>query len=287
MAIHRTYCRYIKEVSRVKKRFLWLGAILMLSLLGACRRENIVTLPTPITADTAATHIFLTREAPPKGFDTVSFASLDANLNTLDGWRYEMSFEFEGVFARTTRLTSATTTAQVQANNLFSARRVTASIDNDLQAETAPTQLEAVKLGEDAFLLRDGVCNTPASDTPSNEARLASELGVGVLLGGLSSAPVAYKRATLNSEAVWLYTVTSDALVLPNVGKTAESVITLTSGELWVSPSRNVVVRFYATLDVQNVTIFGGTLPVTGILQLRYDLYDVGILPNIGVPFGC
>jgi hypothetical protein len=275
----------IKKGADVKKSLLSLGAILMLSLLGACRRENIVTLPTPITADTAATHIFLTREAPPVGFDTVGFASLDANLNVIDGWRYEMSFEFEGVFARTTRLTSAKTSVQVQANNLFSARRVTASIDNDLQAETAPTQLEAVKLGEDAFLLRDGVCDTEQS--ASNEARLASELGAGVLLGGVSSAPVAYQRATLNSEAVWLYSVTSDALVLPNVGKTAESVITLTSGELWVSPAHNVVVRFYATLDVQNVTIFGGTLPVTGILQLRYDLYDVGILPSIGVPFGC
>jgi hypothetical protein len=45
--------------------------------------------------------------------------------------------------------------------------------------------------------------------------------------------------------------------------------------------------RYYLTMDVENVTLFSSTLPVTGTLTLQYDLYDVGIVPNISVPFGC
>ena len=47
------------------------------------------------------------------------------------------------------------------------------------------------------------------------------------------------------------------------------------------------VVRFYVNLDVENAFIFDRQLPVTGQVILRYDLYDIGVVPNITVPFGC
>jgi hypothetical protein len=58
-------------------------------------------------------------------------------------------------------------------------------------------------------------------------------------------------------------------------------------GEIWVAPQHNVVVRFYVTLNVQNVYLFDRQLPVTGQVIIRYDLYDIGVPQNISVPFGC
>ncbi|HVU11656.1 MAG TPA: hypothetical protein VHD90_10270, partial [Phototrophicaceae bacterium] len=63
--------------------------------------------------------------------------------------------------------------------------------------------------------------------------------------------------------------------------------IQLDSGELWISPSPHAVVRFYLNLDVDNVVIFDQQLPVTGQIQIRYDLYDIGNAFNITTPFGC
>jgi hypothetical protein len=58
-------------------------------------------------------------------------------------------------------------------------------------------------------------------------------------------------------------------------------------GEIWVAPEHNVVVRFYVTLNVQNAIVFDRQLPVTGQVIIRYDLFDIGVVPNISIPFGC
>ncbi len=59
------------------------------------------------------------------------------------------------------------------------------------------------------------------------------------------------------------------------------------SAELWVSPERGVVVRFYVNLSVENVTLLGRPAPVSGSLILRYDTSALGLPNNISIPYGC
>jgi len=40
-------------------------------------------------------------------------------------------------------------------------------------------------------------------------------------------------------------------------------------------------------LSIENARLLSNDLPVTGQLLLQYDLYDIGNVPNITVPFGC
>lgn len=260
-----------------------LFGVLFWGVLVGCR-ERVVTLelPTPMDIHARATEIVLTRDAPPAGFDVVTFSPLDANLDALS-WRSEMTLTFEGVFARTTRTTTATTTLTIENNPLTVSRRVVALIDNDLLGENEPLDYEAVRLGEDVFVVQQGVCQ-PAR----TESLMASaDLNAGALIGGVVEARTVPRRAIINGEAVWQYAITPETLSFANVSLTSEGRFLALTGELWVSPQHNAVVRFYADMELENALLFGGALPVTGTLRVRYDLYDLNTPPNISVPFGC
>lgn len=262
------------------RRLLW-GVFLV--VLAACRpREAEVVLPTVVDLDTAATQAVLTREAPPPGFASVSFPGVDANLDDIPGWRSEFSLAFNGNFSRTSRSATALTEGVQRYNLLQNARRLTISFVNTLQADANPIALEIVTLGEDPFLVRNGVC-IQAED----EARLAAQLSAGAVLGGVRQAVSAPQRAIINGQQAWRYTFTHEDLVLPGLSFGDDSRVTGLTGELWVSPALNAVVRYYLNLDVENVGLLESALPVTGTLLLRYDLYLEETPPNISVPFGC
>ena len=123
------------------------------------------------------------------------------------------------------------------------------------------------------------------NNTP--EAIAAVALSAGDLLGGVQTAQTLSEKAIVNNAQVWRYDLLPDAIVLPSVKRGADSRFSNLRGEFWVSPEANAVIRYYLTADVENVTLFASPLPVTGTLTLQYDLYDVGIVPNISVPFGC
>ena len=90
----------------------------------------------------------------------------------------------------------------------------------------------------------------------------------------------------INGQEVWEYRVEPDSLNLPSIRLDENGTLKAT-GELWVAPEYNVVIRFYVNLDVENAFIFDRQLPVSGQVLLRYDLFDIGDVPNITVPFGC
>ncbi len=270
-------------MSTFHHRFFIIGLLVIALGLAACReREVIVVLPTQIDIDAAATAAVLTREAPPSGFEIVSFPQIDANINNLDFYRAEVSLAFDGTFARTPRLASAATSAIITVNSAQQAKRIESTFDNNLQEDTEPVQLDAVLLGEDTFVVRNGTCITNA-----DQAELATQLSASAVLGGIQQAEAFGQRATLNGEPVWLYRFDAEDLVLPNVTQIDNSRIVGLSGELWVSPTTNTVIRYYLNLDVENVTLFGEALPVTGSLLMRYDLYLHEDSANISVPFGC
>jgi hypothetical protein len=260
--------------------------ILALLLLAGCviRGQQLEDLPTPANPEALATAIRLTENAPPEGYrESIAFPEVDAGLNELPGWRYVVYLEFDGTFARTPRETDASASAEVWFNQLGSARRVVVSTSGELLGREEDSQYEAVRLGPDAFLVRDSACLSNAGD----DAQTAADLRAGQLVGGVTRATPTGLRATLNGEEAWQYTFTASDLNLPAIRLSDEGQLLLNGGEIWVAPENSAVVRFHVNLDVTNAVIFDRALPVTGHVIIRYDLYDIGVAPNITVPFGC
>ncbi len=262
------------------------GCVVTALLLSACapRQFSLDDIPTVAPSiEEMATGVVLTQNAPPPPYnEAIAFPQIDLGLGVLAGWRYEVRLEFSGVFARTSRPAQATATAEVTFNQLASARRVVLTTSGELIGQTEDTAYEAVRLGPDAFLLRDGLCQ---SRTPA--AELAADLSAGTLIGGVERAIPAGRQGTLHGEPVYGYSFTSDSLLLPAIRTGEGGSLTITSSELWFSAQHNAVVRFWVNLDVRNAFIFDRQLPVDGTVLIRYDLYDIGTPFNITVPFGC
>lgn len=258
-------------------------ACLIVLLLVGCQQTAITDpLPTVAEPSSLATSISLTENAPPEGYETVSFPRIDANTERLSGWRAEMFFQLEGVFARTSRETTASTQASITYDQVGSARRVVAVRDLSLADDAAPLALEAVRLGEDTFLVRDDRC---ATNVPDGE--LLADLSAGDLLGGVQSATSAARTEMINGEQVWLYRFLPEDLVLPNITLGEDGRLLSVSGDMWVSPTHDAVVRFNLTLEVENATIFEQDLPISGTISMQYDLYEIGTVPNLSIPNGC
>lgn len=272
--------------------------LLAASLLLAACDEPEAPIPTRIpSVDALATSVHLTENAPPEGFrDPQAFPRIDANLNLLPNWRYEVTFAFDGVFTGTPRSAQASTSATVWFNRLDTSRRVVVTTAG-LLAETPggdPLQGEAVRLGPDTFLVRDTVC---AGETEA--AAALADLQAGDLIGGVQGAIPVGQRATINGETVYRYGFGVENLTLPGITFSGGGGVTALSGELWIAPEHNVVVRFWVTMDVDGAVIpaltglagagedAANTPPISGQLIVRYDLFDIGVNPNITVPFGC
>ncbi len=258
--------------------------VLLILLLTACTRgQQLSDIPTQAAFDSLATAQYLTQNAPPPAFrESVSFPQIDANLDQLAGGHYVVQLEFDGVFARTPRQTTAQASAEVWFNQVGSSRRVVVQIKGEMLGRE-DKNFEAVRLGPDPFLVQDNQCLTKGDDTET-----AANLRAGTLVGGVNNATPTGLRATINGQDAWQYTFTAADLNLPAIHLSDDgSVINMTGGELWVAPAENAVVRFYVNLDVTNTIIFDRQLPVTGQVIIRYDLYDAGKTTNITVPFGC
>jgi hypothetical protein len=261
-----------------------LSLLALLMLLAACtgrRGQQLADLPTLAAPAEAATAIYLTENAPPPGFrESVSYPEVDARLETLSGWRYVVLLEFDGIFARTPRQTTARARAEVWFNQLASARRVVVETSGELIGQQENNSFEAVRMGPDAFMVRENTCNTGA------DAETGADLRAGLLVGGVRQATPTGLRATLNGVEAWQYRFSDSDLNLPAI-RLGDNGTLSASGELWVAPEPGAVVRFYVNADVENAFIFDRQLPVSGQVRLRYDLYDMGSAANITVPFGC
>ncbi|MBZ0303857.1 MAG: hypothetical protein K8J31_29215, partial [Anaerolineae bacterium] len=157
------------------------GLILALAACSGQRGQQLSDLPTLASPAEAVTAQAMTENAPPPGFrEEVSFPEIDARLPELNGWRYVVTLEFDGIFARTPRTTSATAKAEVWFNQLASSRRVLVDTAGELIGREEDDSFEAVRLGPDTFLVRDHVCNTGA------DAETAADLRAGLLVGGVT-----------------------------------------------------------------------------------------------------
>ncbi|MEQ9029602.1 MAG: hypothetical protein RLP44_12895 [Aggregatilineales bacterium] len=270
--------------------------ILLAGSLAGCNRgtgQDVSDLPTRVTSlDALATSQVLTQNAPPEGFrETVAYPQVDANLASLPNWHYTMTLQFEGVYAGTPREAVASTRLDVWFNQLDTARRVVLNASGILlgsEAE-APIQREGVRLGPDVYYVIDSVCQGEGSP----DAELLANLRAGEIIGGLTHASSTSERATINGEQVWRYEFAPEDFNIPALAFSENSQITNLSGEFWVAPVHGAVVRFWVTMDVENVVITflsddpDSALPVSGQVVLRYDLFEIGVNPNITQPFGC
>jgi hypothetical protein len=275
----------MKHQNRLVGTAYMLSVLILLLLLNACNRgQTPDMLPTVVDPESLPTDIAMTQNAPPAGFETVSFPLIDAGLNLLPGWRYEVTLGFDGTFARTPRETEASAQIRVWFNQLASARRVVFETEGELIGQEENVVTEAVQMGPDAFLVLDDICQTNATEA----AAAAAGLGAGQLIGGVNHATPTGRSAVLNGVQAWQYQFATEDLNLPTIRLSdGGRLVSSTAGELWVAPEHNVVVRFYVNLEVENAVMFDRQLPVTGQVIIRYDLFDVGVVPNISVPFGC
>ncbi len=264
-----------------------LALLLILGLAAACTPQIPADEPLPTLIndlDAFATAQVKTQNAPPPRFrDRISLPTFESGLESLQGWRYTVIAEFEGSFAGTSRPATAITTAQVAFHQLTSARRVVLSAEGSLLTEGNSVATEAVRIGRDVYLVSDGQC----SIVTETDAAAVVDAGVGLLIGGVSEAVPEGITGVINGENVYRYGFTQAALQLASIAPKDGGSVRLISSELWFSADRAAVVRLYLTLEVENATVFGSQLPVTGQVILRYDLTDVGLDPNISVPFGC
>lgn len=263
--------------------------MLLMGILTACGRETVI-IPTRIPSiEAVATADFLTLIAPPQGMrERVSLPRIDDNTVLLTNWRSEASFRFEGVFSGTPRILDASTNMRAWYNQTGNRRRVTVSGSGQLFGDEAFPVREAVRVGGDTYLLIDAECYGSAN----GDAAILADLRLGDILGGVVQAVPAGQRQVLHGQTVWKYDFTLADIILPLLRMSETSAITAMEGELWVAqlpPNQTVAVRYYVNLQVENVSLrlFESSLPVTGLLQIRYDLFDVGVDPNITPPNGC
>jgi hypothetical protein len=265
------------------------GAVLLMLVLSmtACRGrgQTLDDIPTLIpNVDALSTSVAQTETAPPEGYrETVSYETVDNNLRDLDGWHYRVQLGFDGVFSQTDRVTSATAAATVYGNQIASSRRVIVESDGELLQQPEGASFEAVRLGPDAFLVRNGVCLSNAEDA----AMTATNISAGALVGGARNATPTGRREVVNGFTAWEYRIDLEQTNLPAVRFAEDTEITAMAAEMWVAPEIDAVVRYYVTLDLQNARLLLNDLPVSGQLRLRYDLLEANTQPNITVPFGC
>lgn len=288
-----------------KRRLLLTIILIALSvgaLLAGCQQRGLLPedLPTLITDfDALATSELLTQNAPPPFFrDGVRLPRIDDGTEALSNWRAQVQIRFEGTFAGTTRQTSATADAEIWFTLLGTRRRVVLNVQGELL--TAPSiledqqRLEGVRYGQDVFIIENERCSPVNLDTAQNDsdsaapaAAIIADLGAGELLGGVRDAKPNGKKAVINGSEVWGYGFLGDDLLLPSIIPQSGGAANMIGGELWFAPEHNAAIRYYLTVDVENAIVFGSQLPVTGQVVMRYDLFDIGVDPNITVPFGC
>jgi hypothetical protein len=142
--------------------------------------------------------------------------------------------------------------------------------------------MDIVRLSNNYYMLNpNGVCIT-------DEAQIAdiANLRAGQLIGGVTVAqPTGQPSDLINGYQAWQYGFAPEHLTYPAVQTSSE--LDILTGELWAAPEYNVAVRFTVEMNVYQAVLLFGNRPVTGRLTYQYNVYDIGIQPNISVPNGC
>lgn len=264
-------------------RLCWLALLLSLA---ACQAESVTPEPLPTLAEIEAlpTVDFLTQNAPPVGFDEVSFDPLDRTLAARPGWAYTIVGEFDGTFVDTGEPVEGHYTLEVWADELGESRRARLEVEGLAVSPQAFVRLEGVRISNDTYVVDiNGRCSLDEAG-----ASVVADLSAGQLVGGVARAVPTGHRDTIDDVPVWQYTFAPESLRLAVVRPEADSALSV-DADLWVAPGVNAVARFEAVVDVTNARILTAERAVSGTLFLRYDLdlTQIDTRPNISIPHGC
>ena len=244
--------------------------------------------PVPTVADIALlpTSIFLTENAPPPGFGTVTFDPIDSRLADHTGWHYTIIGQFDGIYDDNGAPASGQFTADVWANELGQARRVVLQINGAaFSPDDNQRVLEGVRFVDDYYFVdTNGVCTTEGETI-----RSIADLSAGQLVGGVTAAqPTGHRQEFEGGVQAWQYTFAAENARLPAIHRDVSSTVSL-AADLWIAPDPNAVVRYELQATVARVRLLFSERTVSGTLRLQYDLdlASVNTLPNISVPHGC
>lgn len=265
----------------MSRKFL-LICVMLVWALAACDafKEDEVVVPTIANVEDAATAIVLTENAPPDGFQTVSYNEIDENLTQIAYSRFEIEITFEGIYADTSEATTGSMHLEAVANQLAVAREVDIEFEGEVFSGGA-TDLKAVRLSNNYYMINpNGVCITETS-----QIQEIANIRAGQIIGGVESAGPTGNRGEVNGYQVWQYGFAPEALVHPQLQTTAE--LDLLTGEMWVAPEFQVVIRYIVEMNVENAQLLFGNRPVTGRVRFEYNVYDLNLEQNISIPNGC
>ncbi len=242
-------------------------------------------LPTVANVQAGQTAIYLTKNAPPPGFEqSVQFPQIDANLSNLPGWHYTVGLYFDGVFAGTSDRAQGSLNADVSSNELSGDRRVLLKASGAAFGLQQDRNVEGVRLGNDYYLVdANKVCTKIAQPGTSQQV---ADLKAGTLIGGVKLATPMGERKTDNKVDVWEYSFTPENVIPPTLQIGSAGKLTVAAGDLWVAPSVKGVWQYTITLDAENV-LLQGDRPLTGQIRATYQLIETGVQYNIAIPYGC
>lgn len=269
---------------------LLITLLISVMLLAACDRllgDEDIVLPTQASLDfdQYQTAIVFTQNAPPTGFETVAFPQIDDNLITTVYSRFEINLYLENGYYSDTGEPVGQGYMRLRVwNDEFNvARHLQMEFLGDVFAGSS-SNLDIVRISNDYYMVDvNGVCITD----PSVIAEIAN-LNAGQLIGGFEFAQPTGRQDTVNGIEVWQYGFDPQYVNRPAVELLADtSAVDLLTGEVWVSPQYNVVVRYGIEMNVHRVRLLFGDREVTGRLRFQYDVFDIGVPPNISIPNGC
>jgi len=258
--------------------------------LGACSRilgeSEPVVIPTQanITYEDLQTALPFTQNAPPPGFESVSFPNIDDNLVNMVHSRFVIEASFAGFYADTRELApDSWLRIEVWNDELNVRRHVRLEFEGDVFSGGS-TYLDVVRLSNNYYMIdSNGICTT----NPEEVAPFAT-LSAGQLIGGVEFAQPSGRKDLINDVVAWQYGFDPQFINQPYLQLTESiSELDYLTGELWFSPENQIVVRYTIEMNVNRAILFFGERPVTGRLRYQYNVYDIGFPPNISIPNGC
>lgn len=258
-------------------------------LLAAC--DQILGEDEPVIIPTVAdmdfnqfqTALVFTANAPPTGFDTIAFPEVDDNLITTVYSRFEINVYFDGYDSNTAEALNGYMRLQSWNDEQHVSRQVKIEFVNDVFSGGS-SNLDIVRISNDYYMLdANGICTYD----PALIGDIAN-LRAGQLIGGIQFAQPTGRKEVVNNLMAWQYGFDPQFVNGPAVEFAEEtSVFDLLTGEIWVNPEHNIVLRYAIEMNVHKARLLFGNREVTGRLRYQYDVHDIGIQPNISIPNGC
>lgn len=259
-----------------------LACLLLGYLITSCTTPP--PIPTASSIEAGGTAQYLTRNAPPPGWEREArFPQIDASLTDLSSWHYTVTLTVDGVFDGTQDKAQGSLTADVYSNELASQRRVILQAAGSAFSLNVDRNVEGVRISNDYYLVNQ---NRVCAKVTDAKDRSVADLTASGLIGGIRKAVPVGERKTVGKIDVWEYTFLPDDVIPPAMMLGEGGKVTIAAGDLWVAPVNKAVFEYTITLNMEKASL-QGSKPITGQVRAAYQLVETGAQYNISIPNGC